>query len=156
MGLVGPSRQPECYALCGLSLMFVRPLPRGPASARSDRELTDFIRTELEDYWLPVTAGAKSELWLQDVWVDLGMLTFARASVTLREGRLLTKREALAELRSRAAPAAVLDDIHRRRYGPDRGPRPVVPADWLARRAELAREFVRTGIIRLLAHHTDR
>ncbi|WP_308405756.1 nucleotidyltransferase [Streptomyces tardus] len=61
----------------------------------NDRELTEFIRAELEECWLPVTADAKAELWLQDIWVDLGMPTFARASVTLRDGRLITKGEAL-------------------------------------------------------------
>lgn len=29
--------------------------------------------------------------------MDLGLLTFARATVTLREGRLISEREALAD-----------------------------------------------------------
>ncbi|NYS20678.1 hypothetical protein HFP43_28400 [Streptomyces sp. SJ1-7] len=122
----------------------------------SDRELTEFIGGELEDYWLPVTAEAKADLWLQDIWVDLGMLTFARASVTLRSGRLITKREALDELRSLGAPTAVVEDIHRRRYGTDGSEGTSVSGDWRARRALRAREFVRTGITGLLARRGRR
>jgi hypothetical protein len=125
--------------------------PTGLLPEVGDRELADFVRAELADYWLPVTADAKAHLWLQDVWVDLGMLTFARASVTLREGRLTTKREALDELRAQGAPSAVLDDIHRRRYGTRPPADPPVSADWPARRAALTREFLRTRITALPA-----
>ncbi len=37
-------------------------------------------------------------LWLDDVHVDLGLLTVARAEATITEGRLITKREALTRL----------------------------------------------------------
>ena len=53
----------------------------------------------------------------EDIWVDLGLLTFARATVTLREGRLISKRQALAVLPVLGAPAEVVEDITRRRYG---------------------------------------
>ncbi|MFD3976917.1 hypothetical protein [Streptomyces cyaneofuscatus] len=129
------------------------PPPVGLLPTVSDQELAEFIRAELEDYWLPVTSNVKAELWLQDIWVDLGMLTFARASVTLRDGRLITKEEALEELRSMGAPTAVVDDIRRRRYGMDLPKNPSASADRRARRAEQAREFVRAGITDLLAQH---
>ncbi|MFF3749737.1 hypothetical protein ACFYYH_04640 [Streptomyces sp. NPDC002018] len=150
------------------------PPPSGLLPGVSDTELADFIRADLRGYWLPVTA--KPALWLQDVWVDAGMLTLARASVTLRAGLLITKREALDELRAQGAPAPVVDDIQRRRYGTGdygtrdgdhgggRGGRPAgglagdpaggpVSEEWPARRAELAREFVRQGIERVLRQH---
>ncbi|MET9053659.1 hypothetical protein ABZW50_21190 [Streptomyces bacillaris] len=129
------------------------PPPAGLLPGVSDRELAEFVRAELEDYWLPVTSSAKAGLWLQDIWVDLGMLTFARASVTLRDGRLITKRQALDELCSMGAPAAVVDDIRRRRYGTNLLKNPYASADRRARRAEQAREFVRAGITALLARH---
>jgi hypothetical protein len=46
----------------------------------------------------------------------------ARARVTLQDGRLITKREALEVLAGLGAPAAVLRDIYQRRYetGPQR------------------------------------
>ncbi|PVD00727.1 hypothetical protein DBP19_04575 [Streptomyces sp. CS090A] len=129
------------------------PPPVGLLPGVSDQELAEFIRAELEDYWLPVTGNAKAELWLQDIWVDLGMLTFARASVTLRDGQLITKGEALEELRSMGAPTAVVDDIRRRRYGADLLKNPSASDDFRARRAEQARKFVRAGITTLLAEH---
>ncbi|MEV7679611.1 hypothetical protein AB0O64_13775 [Streptomyces sp. NPDC088341] len=138
------------------------PGPSGLLPAVSDTELTDFIRAELRGYWLRVTA--RPELWLQDIWVDVGMLTFARAAVTLREGRLVTKREALDELRAQGAPAEVVDDIAHRRYGTRVGGPSVAPANgpesgpasgrWPAHRGELAREFVRQGIERVLGQRT--
>ena len=85
--------------------------------------------------------------WLQDVWVDLGLLTLGRAHVTLTDGRLLTKGEALDALPALGAPAAVLADIRARRYG---SPAPL-SFPHRARRAHMTRTFVRTGIKRTLA-----
>lgn len=111
----------------------------------TDRELADYIRGDLRDYWYPATEDHAR--WLHDIWVDLGLLTLARATVTLQDGRLITKREALDVLAGLVAPADVLRDIYRRRYGIDAP----ISAQWRTRRAELARAFVRTGIERVLA-----
>ncbi|POX61888.1 nucleotidyltransferase [Streptomyces sp. Ru62] len=110
-----------------------------------DRELADFVVRDQRDYWRP--AVDKARLWRQDIWVDLGLLTFARATVTLREGRLTSKREALAELLALGAPAEVVEDITRRRYGT---PAPA-PADWSTRRAELTRAYLGPAIDALVA-----
>jgi hypothetical protein len=111
----------------------------------TDRELADYIRGDLRDYWYPATE--KHARWLDDIWVDLGLLTLARATVTLQDGRLITKREALDVLAGLDAPADVLRDIYQRRYEIDAP----ISAQWRTRRAELARTFVRTGIERVLA-----
>jgi hypothetical protein len=126
--------------LCQGGLSLVGPGPAGLVAAVTDAELAGYIRANLRDYWHPKTARA--DLWLRDVWVDLGMLTLARAAVTLREGRLITKGEALDVLARQGAPADVIRDIRDRRYG-------IVPPasdDWLARRGELTRAYVRLGI----------
>ncbi len=126
-------------------LCLLGPAPAAVLPAVSDAELAAYLRGDLRDYWLPHTA--RPELWRRDIWVDLGMLTLARAQVTLREGRLITKREALDELDRAGAPASVVSDIRARRYGA-----PPAPSDaWLAERAELARSHVRLGIQRTLA-----
>jgi hypothetical protein len=127
----------------GLSLH--GPSPAGLVPAVSDQELAGYIRGDLRDYWYPHTE--RHELWLRDIWVDLGLLTLARASVTLREGRLISKREALDVLARLDAPPDVVRDIYRRRYE-DKQP---VSAEWLTRRGRLARTFVRTGIEHVLA-----
>ncbi len=112
--------------------------------AVTDTELADYIRGDLRDYWYPRTG--RPDLWLNDIWVDLGMLTLARAEVTLREGRLITKREALDVLAGMGAPAEVLGDIRGRRYGPA----PLTSDEWRSTRGDLARTFVRLGIARTL------
>lgn len=127
----------------GLSL--AGPSPAGLVPAVSDRELADYIRGDLRDYWYPNTA--RPDLWLRDIWVDLGLLTLARATVTLTEGRLITKREALEVLADRGAPADVVRDIYRRRY---EAPEPA-SEEWRARRASLARAYLRSGIEEVLA-----
>jgi len=109
----------------------------------TDAELIEFVRTDLRDYWL-VKAQARRR-WLQDVWVDLGVLTVARATVTLREGRLITKREALDVLAELGAPENVVADVRARRYGT---PAPVLSR---FRRGRLARAFVRSAIRKALA-----
>jgi hypothetical protein len=119
----------------------------GPADlvpAVTDQELADYIRADLRDFWHPATARPK--LWLRDIWVDLGLLTLARATVTLQQGRLITKKEALERLAELGAPADVLRDIHRRRYETA----PTASPEWLAQRGVLARTYVRAGIEHLL------
>jgi hypothetical protein len=132
----------------GLSLH--GPAPTGLIPAVSDEELASFIRGDLRDFWYP--HAERPELWLRDIWVDLGLLTLARATVTLREGRLISKREALDVLGHLNAPPDVVRDIYRRRYE-DKQP---ASEEWLTRRGQLARTFVRTGIERVLAlPHAD-
>ncbi|MES9525500.1 nucleotidyltransferase [Streptomyces capoamus] len=111
-----------------------------------DLQLDRFVVRDQRDFWRPAVDRAR--LWRQDVWVDLGLLTFARATVTLREGRLISKREALAALPSLGAPREVVDDIARRRYGTAPGP----PADdWLSHRAGATRAFLGPAIDALVA-----
>lgn len=118
---------------------------RGPAPgtllpAVTDAELAGYVRDDLRGYWYPKTGLA--HLWDADIWVDLGMLTLARAATTLRDGLLITKKEALDVLAGLGAPADVLSDIRARRYAAS----PPSSAEWLARRGTLARTFVRRGI----------
>jgi hypothetical protein len=122
------------------------PGPAGLLPAVPAADLADFIRTDLRDFWYPATG--KRPRWLRDIWVDLGLLTLARASVTLRDGTLITKGEALDVLPHLGAPQRVIDDIRRRRYDPD--PPPVTP-QWRLTRARLARPFVREAITRVLS-----
>ena len=96
------------YSLHGKSPVDVLP-------AVSDQELEEFIRRDLREYWLPYTA--KPMYWMIDLWVDLGMVTVARATTTLRDGQLITKAEALEELTVLRAPAEVVADVRARRYG---------------------------------------
>ncbi|WP_159775707.1 nucleotidyltransferase [Streptomyces sp. HM190] len=99
-------------------------------------DLAAFVVGDQRDFWRP--AVDRADLWQRDVWVDLGPLTHARAAATLRDGRLISKREALDLLPALGAPGEVVEDVRRRRYGQ---PGPVVP-----RRGELAREFLGPAI----------
>jgi len=118
--------------------------PTALIPAITDQELKDHVRAQLRDYWYPKTA--KPELWLLDIWVDLGLLTLARASVTLQDGRLISKREALEVLARLDAPADVVRDIYQRRYAAEQP----ISEQWRSRRALLARTFVRDGIARIV------
>jgi hypothetical protein len=121
------------------------PPPSSLLAATSDEELAAFIRRDLTGFWYPVTA--KRLPWRRDIWVDLGLVTFARAATTLSDGRLITKREALDLLPSLGAPAAVVQDIEARRYGPAAR----VPPRWRIERAGLTRRFLRTAIPRVVS-----
>lgn len=77
--------------------------------------------------------------------MDLGLLTLARATVTLQDGRLITKAEALGVLAGLGAPAEVVDDIRQRQYDPG----PAAPR-WVIRRADLTRAFLEPAIRQLL------
>ncbi|MFJ9816433.1 nucleotidyltransferase domain-containing protein [Streptomyces sp. NPDC101151] len=115
-------------------------VPAGLLPPVPDRELGDFVVRDQRDFWRPAVDNAP--LWSQDVWVDLGMVTLARATVTARDGRLISKREALDLLPGLGAPVEVVEDIRRRRYG-DSAP----PTDeWTARRARLTRDYLGAAI----------
>lgn len=121
------------------------PPPAGLLPPLAPGALEDYIRRDLREYWLPATA--KPHLWLQDIWVDLGLLVLARATVTLRDGRLITKGEALTELLELGAPAALVHGIRERRYAQ---PGPVSHTERV-RRGTQARSFLRRGIRSTLA-----
>ncbi len=108
-------------------------------------QLAEFVVQDLESFWLP--SLDHPERWDRDIWVDLGLLTLARATVTLRDGRLITKAQALCVLTELGAPAEVVDDIRQRRYG-EPGP---ASQRWIARRAELTLTFLRPAIEQLVA-----
>lgn len=103
------------------------------------------VRAELSGYWSK--AVAKPHLWLQDVYVDLGLLTLARAEATLTEGRLITKREALPRLPRFGVAVELVREIEKRREG-----QPVVMSVGARlRRARHARKVMTAGIRTLLA-----
>ncbi|HEX5294914.1 MAG TPA: nucleotidyltransferase domain-containing protein [Streptosporangiaceae bacterium] len=108
-------------------------------------QLAEFVIQDLESFWRP--ALDHPQRWERDIWVDLGLLTLARATVTLRDGELISKARALCVLTELGAPAEVVADIRLRRYG---DPGPASP-QWIARRAELTRAFLRPAIERAVA-----
>ncbi len=119
--------------------------PKGLLPPVTDTELAEFVVRDQRDFWRP--AVDKAGLWEQDVWVDLGLMTFARATVTLREARLISKREALESLPGLGAPVEVVEDIRRRRYE-----HAVPPAkEWTARRGDLTRTYLGPAIDELVA-----
>ena len=74
-------------------------------------------------------------------------VTSKQLHVALRDGKLITKAKALCVLTELGAPAEVVDDIRRRRYG---DPGPGSP-QWIARRAELTLTFLRPAIKQVVA-----
>ncbi|WP_228554596.1 hypothetical protein [Catenulispora pinisilvae] len=83
--------------------------------------------------------------------MGLGLLVLARATVTLRDGRLITKGEALTELLALGAPADVVRGIRDRRYSDPEA----IGRLRRIRRAMRARAFVRRRIKRVLAKPGD-
>jgi hypothetical protein len=121
----------------------------GPAPDRlippvSRAELDAAVRGELSGYWRGVVA--KPHLWLQDVFVDIGLFTLARAEATLTEGRLITKTEALPRLAGLGVPVELVGEIERRRQGEDVR----ITLRTRQRRARDARRVMAAGITRLV------
>ncbi|MFJ9637051.1 nucleotidyltransferase [Streptomyces sp. NPDC101178] len=109
----------------------------------TDAQVADFILSDLATFWRP--SLDHPEYWTRDIWVDLGLLTLARATVTLRDGKLITKAEALDVLTEMGAPQEVVDDIRQRRYGEHSR----ATEQWPARRAELTLTFLRPAVERI-------
>ncbi|MBM7806855.1 hypothetical protein JOD57_002692 [Geodermatophilus bullaregiensis] len=105
-----------------------------------DAALRAAARAEFTGYW----SGAvrKPWLWLQDGYVDLGLVTLARAEATLTESRLITKREALTRLHRFGVDEDLSQEIARRRHGDA----VLLTLAQRLRRAHTARRLVARGI----------
>jgi hypothetical protein len=108
-------------------------------------ELTDDVRAELQNVWLPATE--KLAAWYDDDMVDNGLTVLPRAQAAIGQGILLTKTQAIAQLADFDVPDWVRQDMLARRRG---WARPT-GTRFKMRRAKVARDAVRTGATRLLA-----
>ena len=80
-------------------------------------EVQAHVRDHTSSYW-PELIG-QPELWLQDKWVDHGLVVLPRVAAVLRNGELITKSEAISRLGDFGVPAWLSDQIRRRRGGED-------------------------------------
>ncbi|MFD1827052.1 MULTISPECIES: nucleotidyltransferase domain-containing protein [Mumia] len=107
-------------------------------------DIAEAARAELAGYW--TQALRKQAIWLQDLYVDLGLMVLARADATIREGRLITKAEALGRMATLGVPASLVAEVAQRRNGEqvdlDDGQR--------QRRAAYVRQFLTGEVARLL------
>jgi hypothetical protein len=128
---------------CGFAVFGVPPQAVIPPV--TDRELRDAVRHELTGYWS--SALRRPSIWLRDFYVDLSLLTLARAEAVLTVGELISKQEALMRLNRFGVPSNLIDEIGKRRK------RPRVPNSAVSRlhRALLAHRLVTDGITALLS-----
>ena len=104
------------------------------------------LRDHLDDYWRRMVA--RPGIWLQDRWVDSGLVTLPRAAAVLRDGDLITKSEAIGRLADFGVPDWLAEQVKRRRAGQD------VHVTTMQRvtRARLARQLMADGVGQLTAH----
>ena len=107
-------------------------------------DLRDAARAELAGYW--TRALRKRAIWLQDVYVDLGLTVWARAEATIDEGVLITKAEAVVRMAERGVPRDIVDGVARRRAGEQ----VLLTEEQRRQRAEFVRGFLTAQVSRLL------
>src|SRR5712691_911818 len=113
----------------------VRPVPVADVQAA--------VREEVTGYWRRMSRTLRP--WLQDSWVDHGLVVLPRAEAVLTVGDLITKSEAISRLAGFGVPDWLIQEIRRRRDG-----RPVtVNAPGRLSRALLTRRIMREGLARL-------
>jgi predicted nucleotidyltransferase len=128
-------------AAAGVALYGPWPPPGlGPVAVT---DLQAVVREEITGYWRRI--ARRRRLWLKDNWVDFGLVTLPRVEAVLTTGDLITKSEAIRRLPGFGVPAALADQIRRRRDGED------IPLGRLQRirRAYQARRLMHRGIRRL-------
>jgi predicted nucleotidyltransferase len=101
------------------------------------------VHEEITGYWRRMSR--KRTCWLQDSWVDHGLVVLPRAEAVLTTGDLITKSEAINRLAGLGVPDSLAQEIRRRREG-----RPVT----LSKPSRLFRAFrvrhiMQDGIARL-------
>jgi hypothetical protein len=119
------------------------PAPAEVFSPVDHQALTSAVLDELTGYW--ADAVHKPQLWLQDVYVDLGLVLLPRAEAAIEEDRLITKAEALQRLWRFDVPQGLAAEIARRRDGHPTS----LTTSQRQQRAEEARRLCATGISRL-------
>ena len=107
--------------------------------------LQSHVRDDLDAYWRPMVA--RPDIWLEDRWVDFGLVTLPRAAAVLHVGELITKSEAIGRLADFGVPAWLSDQIRRRRAGEDVS----VTEPQRHTRASLVRKIMADGIRELTA-----
>ena len=130
--------------LLEFGITVLRPAPRAAHPAGDPAGLDAAVRESCPG--TGAVSWPSSHLWLQDVFVDIGLFTLARAEATLTEGRLITKAEALPRLAGIGVPAELVSDIERRRQGEEVS----LSLRVRQRRARDARRVMDAGIRRLL------
>jgi hypothetical protein len=120
------------------------PAPYSWLAPMATADLREAARAELAGYW--TRALRKRSIWLEDVYVDVGLTVWARAEATIADGRLITKTEAITRMAERGVPRDIVDGIALRRQGQ------LVELSAAQRqdRAVVVRRFLRTEIARLL------
>jgi len=78
----------------------------------TDADVRDAARAELCGYW--AWAARRPWIWLNPTVADLGLTSMARGRVEMRTGRLVTKSEAIEQVR---APGWLIDQLRARRRG---------------------------------------
>ena len=130
--------------LLGPGFAVFGPPPAELIPPMSEGDLRQAIRSELSGYW--TGALRRPKVWLEDVYVDLGLTILARADATLAGEGLITKREALTRLDRFHVPPRLADEIRRRRDGED----VPVPPVYRLYRAVLTHHLMAWGIATLL------
>lgn len=108
-------------------------------------DLQAAVHAEVDGYWRRM--AAKRSLWLQDNWVDHGLVVLPRAEALLSSGDLITKSEAISRLGDFGVPAQLALQVRRRRDGDQ------VSLSRLQRtfRARQVQRIMRTAVQRLSA-----
>ena len=101
------------------------------------------VHEEITGYWRRI--ARKRRCWLQDSWVDHGLVVLPRAEAVLTTGDLITKSEAISRLDGFGVPGSLAQEIRRRRDG--------LPVTVTKRRrlfrAVVARRVMQNGVARL-------
>jgi hypothetical protein len=128
-------------ATAGLALHGPWPPPAiGPVPVA---DLQAAVRSEISGYWRRI--ARRRRCWLQDSWVDHGLVVLPRAEALLTAGDLITKGEAIGRLADFGVPAALAREIRARRDGQAAA----LSAPGRLRRAFAARRIMRRGVRRL-------
>ncbi len=113
----------------------IKPVPTADVQAAAHQEISG--------YWRRIARQRKC--WLQDTWVDSGLIVLPRTEAVLTTGDLITKTEAISRLADLGVPATLAQEIRRRRDGQ------LVTLSVVQKvhRGRLTRQIMRRGVQRL-------
>jgi predicted nucleotidyltransferase len=129
--------------LASVGVPFYGPWPPPAIKPVLTADVQAAVHQEISGYWRGI--ARKRKHWLQDDWVDHGLVVLPRAEAVLATGDLITKGDAISRLADFGVPPALAGEIRRRRDGQ------VVTLSVVQKvhRARLARRIMRQGVRRL-------
>jgi hypothetical protein len=129
--------------LASVGIAFYGPWPPPGIAPVPVEDVQAAVQEEMRGHWNRI--ADQWPLWLQDAWIDHGLVALPRAEAVLVSGELISKSDAISRLADFGVPETLAQEIRQRRDGQQ----VTLTKTRKVRRAFTARRIMRRGVRKL-------